>query len=134
MWHWVTSTGCSAHDLANALRWANLESFGNRQAMRAMWVCVESLRSSLDQLLRCLPSWLQDHLAFDRYEGDVDLVDFWKLLGLHPDWCEELAVLQVRFRDGVLLVAPQFEGDVALPQRLANIFMHLLEFRAWSDT
>ena len=49
--HWTTSAGCSAHDFTNSLRWSNFKDFGNRDKMRRVWIVIESLRSSLDQLI-----------------------------------------------------------------------------------
>lgn len=34
--HWTTSAGCGAHDFTNALRWANLHDFGDKDGMRRM--------------------------------------------------------------------------------------------------
>lgn len=134
LWHWITDSGCSAHDFTNALRWANLLYFGNRNLMKCMWVMVESLRSSLDQLIANLPSWLAGHLQFAEYAGAVDLHELWSLLGLSSSWCDELASLQLRFESDQLLVSPRFDSEADVPQRVANCLMHVYEYRGWSDT
>jgi hypothetical protein len=134
LFHWVTSSGCSAHDFTNALRWSNLQFFGSRQLMRAMWIIVESLRSSLDQLIAVLPRWLQLTLEFDDHAGDVDLHLLWSFLDVSEPWCDELVSLQLRFEQGKLKVAQRWSADPSVPQRVANIFMYLFEFRSWSDT
>ena len=135
LWHWVTSVGCSAHDFTNALRWANLEPFGNRNCMRRLWISIEALRSSLDQLVRQLPSWLGQHLRFRNHAYEAfDHRAFWAALGIKGDWLDEFVLLEIRFVAGELLVSARFEGDPAIPQRVANCYMYLFSFRAWSDT
>ena len=132
--HWTTSAGCTAHDFSNALRWANLKEFSDRDTMKKMWVVVESLRNSLDQLISNLGPWMQQVVAVREYYGGVRLSTVWALLGVPPDMCTEFEVLQLRFEDGRLLICPAFANELDTPQRICNCMMSLFEFRSWSDT
>ena len=134
MWHWVTSVGCGCHDFSNALRWACLKEFGSRDAMRCLWVGIESLRNSLDQLVRNLPVWLSRRVIYSDYVGTVDLKSVWLFLGLNDAWAAEFADLQLRWEDGALKVALQYRDDNDVAQRLYDCFLQLFEFRSWSDT
>ncbi len=134
LWHWTTSAGCVAHDYSNSLRWANLHEFGSRPTMRCMWIAVESLRNSLVQLVRNIPAWLTASLRFEDYDGAANLLDLWEHMGLTVGWCEEFAALQLRFEGGFVMVPARFRNEAEVLERLANCFMHLFDFRSWSDT
>ena len=131
---WCTSAGCSAHDFSNSLRWSSLSEFADRQIMRRMWIVIESLRSSLDQLISNLAGWIGDSIQFGDYHGPLCLFSVWRLLGLSEQWAHELAELEFRFESGHLIVGSRFRDDEAVPQRLADCYLHLFEFRSWSDT
>ena len=132
--HWTTSAGCSAHDFTNSLRWSNFKDFGNRDKMRRVWIVIESLRSSLDQLIGNLGAWLGQCLFFKDMRSGVRLQDLWQLLGLPEKLRNEFSELELRFEDGLVCVAFRFKDDVGLPQRVANCFLYLFQFRSWSDT
>lgn len=134
LWHWTTAAGCAAHDFSNSLRWAHLHEFSSRDTMRRMWIVVESLRSSLDQLLSNLPAWVSSKLQFRDYVGEASLREVWRLLGFSAGFCDEFADLQLRFEDDALLVAERHREDPGLADRIANCFMYMFEFRGWSDT
>ena len=115
LWSWETSVGCCAHDFSGALRWAHLKEFGSRDLMRKMWIRVESIRSSLDQLIRQLPHWISRTLRFADYTGSVSLETISVQLGLKDVWVAEFSALQLRFEDGCLFVASRWEDDEDLP-------------------
>ncbi len=102
--------------------------------MGCMWIAVESLRNSLGQLVRSIPLWLTASLRFEDYDGAANLVDLWAHMGLTTHWCEESATLQLRFEGDFVKVAARFNSEVEVLERLANCFMHLFDFRSWSDT
>ena len=130
---WCTSSGCSAHDFSNSLRWSSLQ-LADRHMMRRMWIVIESLRSSLDQLVSTLGRWIGDSIRFGDYHGPLCLFSVWRLLGRSEHWARELAELEFRFESGQIIVASRFRDDEAVPQRLADCYLHLFEFRVWSDT
>ena len=130
---WCTSSGCSAHDFSNSLRWSSLQ-LADRHMMRRMWIVIESLRSSLDQLVSILGRRIGDSIHFGDYHGPLCLFPVWRLLGLSEHWVRELAELEFRFESGQIIVASRFRDDEAVPQRLADCYLHLFEFRVWSDT
>ena len=132
--HFVTSVGCSAHDFTNALRWANLKEFGDRQSMKAMWISIESLRSALDQLVRVVPLWLPTVLVYEDFAGPLDLRMLWGRLHVKGPWLEEFVFLQIRFEGDSLKVGRHVEGDATLPQRLLELFLFVFDFKTWSDT
>ena len=134
LWCWNTHCGCSAHDFSNSLRWAFMWAFGDKELMRRTWIVIESLRSSLDQLMSCLAGWLSSVLQFDNNNSTVDLRMVWILLGLTPAWAAEFAELQLRFHDGHVIVSVRFQHDPKLLERLASCFQYLFDFRGWSDT
>ena len=134
LWHWVTSAGCAAHDFTNALRWANLQFFGSRQLMKRMWIVVEALRSSLDQLVVALPLWLEAHLQYEDFVSDVDLDMLWSLLGVPDEMRAEFVDLELRFEGDALKISSRFALDPEAPQRVTNCFMYLFQFQGWSDT
>jgi hypothetical protein len=101
---WCTSAGCSAHDFSNSLRWSSLTEFADRQIMRRMWIVIESLRSSLDQLIGNLAGWIGDSIQFGDYHGPLCLSSVWRLLGIPEQWAHELAELEFRFESGYIIV------------------------------
>ena len=86
------------------------------------------------QLVRNIPLWLTESLRFEDYDGAVSLLDLWEHMGLTPTWCEEFAALQLRYEGGYVKVSAGFRNEVEVLERLANCFMHLFDFRSWSDT
>ena len=94
-----------------------------------MWIAVESLRNSLDQLVRSIPAWLSESLRFGDYDGAVNLSELWELMGLTQHWREEFAALQLRVEGDCITVAVRFQNDADVRDRLANCFMHLFDFK-----
>ena len=60
---WAVGTGCCAHDMQNALKWA-LASAASPEDVQNLRIVVESLRNSFNILLARLPEFLTRHLAF----------------------------------------------------------------------
>ena len=103
--------------------------------MRDMWIIIESLRNSLDQLIRAVPRWLARCLVFDDFVGGAPaLADTWRVLGLNDKWCEEFARLHLRYESGALRAAKDAELDNTPPEKVMACFQHLFDFRQWSDT
>ena len=81
---WCTSSGCSAHDFSNSLRWSSLNEPADRHMMRRMWIVVESLRSSLDQLVSSLGRWIGDSIQLGDYRRPLCFRSgvFWAYLSI----------------------------------------------------
>ena len=103
------------------------DSLNDKKVLRQVWIIFESLRNSLDQLLKILPSWITARTTFADYGGECNLRSLYTLLGLPPKWSEFVADLQLRWEDGRLCVAAKCRFDADLPQKL-NFFTYLFNF------
>ena len=72
--------------------------------MRSMWICLESLRNSMWELVESVGAWVRTCVAEDPDDGHLNYKGLWQLLGFTDHWLELLVQTRLRFRAGKLLV------------------------------
>ena len=130
---WVTSTGCFAHDAHNSLKWSVISFLGDREMMRDLWVVLESLRSSYDDLVRAFGPWVLEVLVFEDTDG-AGLACLWELCGLKDPWLSVAVNLQLRWENNKLKVAECFRGDPEMLQAISMVVLHIWKLKTWSSS
>ena len=119
--HWFVSMRCVMHLAHGGLTRGIQEFFEDRAILKNGWVTLESLRSSLGQLIRCGRAWINARVAFGDWELPLqDQEALWRTLGMETEVVDSLVDLQLRWdvSDSKLKVAsrhldsPTPTGDV----------------------
>ena len=114
----VLVTACAAHDAQNAFRWAVHGSIADKDLIRDTNVPIQSLRNSMDIIMRHVSEWVGLRLSCVADSAD-EVVDrrrqLWQMLDIDVETVEVLAeTLQLEFRDGRLFVASSCPGRADL--------------------
>ena len=102
---WFVPTGCSNHDCQHALKWGMRELLraggSEDDVLKQLWVRIESLRDSCDQLHRTMASFIIDKLEPTdcNYPRHIEY-DFWVCLGVDTSVADILADMRVRWSGG----------------------------------
>jgi hypothetical protein len=131
---WPLGTGCCAHDMQNALKWA-LASAASAEDLQSLHIVVESLRNSFDILLSRLPAFLSKHLVFVDPPGDTEPVaTFWRNLGVEADMVDEVAEVNPWWAEGKLQVSSAVTQDPAGIEQVSHVLLYLCKWRQFSDS
>ena len=95
---WDTAVPCANHDAHNALKWGALVFYPDKTALRNMFIAIESLRQSYDELVSYLPGWLGRVVLFVDCVCVESLRWLWTMRGLFHEWVEQFLDVQVRSR------------------------------------
>lgn len=60
---WVSTVGCFAHDIHGGLKWSLLTYTSDKDCMRSMFICIESLRNSFNLLVAHVGGWRESKPA-----------------------------------------------------------------------
>jgi len=134
---WSVSTGCSAHDAQNALKWGMVGCVPDTaEALKGLYIGLESLRNGFSLLASHLDGLLQHSLAFVGEEHpSVDLLfTLWSDVGLEPDLAQELADTGLLWQGGRLCVRGSLQGDDGLRQRLRLLYLKVMQFRKFTES
>ena len=71
---WVAATGCAQHDLSNALKWAHGVDNPEVATLKALHICIESLRNTTAAVLSEIPLFIAKHARqySAAYQGEVE--------------------------------------------------------------
>ena len=101
-------TPCALHDASNALKWAMISKFDNKDLLRDAYIGIESIRNSWTTITSHVCGWLVDRVSFEpsMSVGEIDhWRSVWSALDVDVETVEVLAEqLQLRFADGRLMV------------------------------
>ena len=110
----VVFTGCSLHDAQIAFKRPLLEWMGDADCVRNVHVAVESIRNSMDLIIRHLGLWITRSLRFGPPLTDDEISDrqcLWTCLGLEPDLVDLMSTtLQFHWGDGQITVTEELRG------------------------
>jgi hypothetical protein len=85
--HWFVSVKCVLHLAHGGLKRGIAKITEDKMILKSAWVTLESLRSSLGQLLRCAPAWINTRLAFEDWAmGSQE--ELWRTLGIEAEVAE----------------------------------------------
>ncbi len=134
----VLVTACAAHDAQNAFRWAVHGSIADKDLLRDTYVSIQSLRNSMDIIVRHVAQWVGLRLSCVADSSD-EVVDrrrqLWQMLDIDVETVEVLAeTLQLEFRDGRLLVANSCSGRADLVDLVITALMSAWKFVRWSES
>ena len=130
-------TGCALHDAQNGFKRPLLEWMGDADCVRNVHVAVQSVRNSMDLIVRHVGLWVARALRFRPVltsDETNDLQCLWNCLGLEPELVDLLSeTLQLRWRDGVLLVSEQLQGTDCVGLA-TNTLLTVWRFRQFTDS
>ena len=88
------------------------------EAVKDMFVAIESLRNSFGLLVEFLPKFVQKHLQFQHRAGqDPELIrEFWVALDVASDMVDLLVKCNLWFENGQLFADPSCEGEEAIEE------------------
>lgn len=84
-------------------------------------------------LAKWVGAWLTKRLAFEDWRCDI-VQEVYMALDCDPGELDTLVDLQLRFRDGRLLVAAKHEGTEGLIDLLLGVLLKTWQFRRWSES
>ena len=96
--------------------------------MRAFWICVESLRNSMDVIFANFAPWFFDCVDFEDWDPEL-CQDIWTMVGLKDEWLALAVWLQIRFVGGRLLLAGHLRGKPSVVHLVKFMAMHLWKFQ-----
>ena len=131
---WAVGTGCCAHDMQNALKWA-LASVATPEDIQNLHIVVESLRNSFDLLLARLPAFLAKHLAFVDDRADLDVIaGFWRDLGVEADMVDLVAEVNPWWESGQLQVSSTLAREADAIEKISHTLLYLCKWRKFSES
>ena len=133
---WHLSTGCSAHDAHNALKWGlECVTRDTGSIVRKLHVTIESLRNAFDLLHGFLKPFVEAKLAFEgSSENPQEVYNHWVNLGVAPDLAETLAELNLHWDGSRLLVGEQHRGQPELLQKVSACMLGVFQFRPFTTS
>ena len=90
----VVVTACSLHDTQSAFRWGLGPKLRDSELLRDVYISVESLRNSMDLLLRYVAEWVTGRIVFVKVHDPAwrrGRRALWEALGVDPETVQELA-------------------------------------------
>jgi len=131
---WVVGTGCCAHDIQNALKWA-LGAAASSEEVKDLHIVIEALRNSFSILLSRLPAFLSKYMTFWNDPGDVEEVgSFWRHMGVEADMVDEVTRVNPWWRDGRLYVNGELAHDPDCMEKVSHVMLYLCRWRKFSDS
>ena len=135
---WVVVTGCGAHDAHNALKWSFFHAFENKDMLRDAYVCVASLRNSMDLIGKYLAEWVRSKMGFQDPappEWCQSMRGLWLCLDVDPETTELLAFdLQLEFRDDCLFVSRDWACKPDVVGAIAGALLSVWKFTPFTES
>ena len=124
---WVCATPCALHDLGNSLKWALAVDCPDKEVLKDLHVCIESVRNTADAMLEKIPPFVVKHAceyAAD-YHGEEGARVWWSSLGLAPSWADRVAKANPQWINGKLWTALPISSSVSALQELQQCVRHV---------
>ena len=134
----VVFTACAAHDAQSSFRWAMHRWISDKDLLRDVYVCIESLRRSVDLMRSHLAEWVAARISFVEELG-ADAIDhrrsLWQALDVEMETADALAeTLQLRFEGGRLCVSASASGRADLVDLVVTALSSAWAFRRWCES
>ena len=95
--HWFVSMRCATHIAHGALTRSLGALATDRVVLKAAWITLAALRSSVGQLSRVGPSWINQRVAFQDWDMPLECQEqLWRVFGFPREVVDELLRLQLR--------------------------------------
>lgn len=131
---WCVSTGCSAHDMHNGLKWA-IAAAASAEDLKSLHIAIESLRNSFALLTAELPAFLMQHIAWSDAPRDEDRIqEFWQALGVHVDHLEHVVYVNPLWREGRLCVNAAVAEEVDPIGAVSSALLCICAWRKFTDS
>jgi hypothetical protein len=131
---WVLSTGCTAHDIHNGLKWSLHWLAPNpTDILHQLHVAMQSLRNGYDLVHGHLGRFVSQHLSFDPEPHNKLLVyRYWTALGVEVDAAEILSELNLRWDGSRLQVSALHQGADDLFEKLTMTMLVVFKFKKFT--
>ena len=134
---WTVSTGCSAHDAQNALKWGMVGVVADTAgALKGLYIGLESLRNGYSLLFSHLRTFLTSSLAFagEDHPGVDELFTMWTDVGLDAEEAQELADLGILWKGGHVWVRADVHSQPNHIGRIHKAFLKTMQFRKFTES
>ena len=133
---WQLSTGCGNHDAHNATQWALSPcSADMKDTLKALFLAVDALRKCYGTLVKVLPVFVANNLAYRAPTGSEDEVrQWWTAIGTGSDMVEELTDLGLEWVDGKLYVNQAHEGSPGIDKRVRSALLYIFKFKRFTNS
>ena len=96
---------------------------------------MESLRNTYIHLHEAIHLFLSRHLRFRQQAVHDDIAgDFWRCLGVQPDWVDLFVAANPEYSNGLLYVNPGLESDENCLEKVALLMDYALRWKKFSTT
>lgn len=129
----VVGTGCAAHDVSNALKWA-LGSIDGVDVLKDLHISIEALRNSFPHLHKHLAPALLARLTFVPPEDEPEVRLFWSAMGVDGHWLELLVELDPHWGGGLLCISDRFEKDPEVVEKVSTVILYLWRWKKFSES
>jgi hypothetical protein len=131
---WFVSTGCGAHDVQSALKWA-LAPHASVEDLKDLHIVMESLRNSFAILHARMPRFLISHLAFDQSPFDRQVVAaFWRALGVEAAMVDKVVEVNPWWDGNFLWVNGELEDDPNAIAIVSGVLLYIFRWRQFTDS
>ena len=124
---------CIAHGIHNSFKSSLGDALTDASLMRAFWICVESLRNSMNVIFANFALWYFDCVDFEDWDPEL-CRHVWTMLGLEGKWLDLAVWLEIRFVGGRLLIAGRLRGKPSVVHLVKMLAMHMWRFRTWTTS
>lgn len=93
---WTTSVACVNHDARNSLRWGLLGIYASKDKLRSLYITIEALRQSVDELVQHAAFWIGRRLRFEVAALSAVLRRLWTMVGFAGEWVEHFVDVELR--------------------------------------
>ena len=135
----VVCSSCALHVAGNSIHWGLMRYVvGEDKAkfLKHVHIVIASVRKSNTLLVQNMPELLKRvRWEGETYDKEVD-TQLWIFLGHDAELAEDLAMLQLEWRSGLIFCNREFQHKYAedLAERLSGIFLATWEFRNFCET
>ena len=133
---WDVATGCANHDCQNSLDWAlRPVTAGPKDTVKRLFMVNRSLREAYDLIHQTIDKFVLEKLDLDPSPWDKqEVYSFWVSLGVESKVADELARLNLQWRDRKLWVGSVEESGDALRQQVSGCLKNAYKFRVFTES
>jgi len=129
---WFVASQCVTHGAHNSFKAAMKDNLGDQQ-LKTMWGIIEGLRTCHTTLMAFARSFVASRIVYRDWSlenGDR----MWRMLCFESDIVEKLCHLQLRCKDGAILVAEEFRDDPTVVDQVVDLMTLCFRWRKWTDS